>query len=70
MEKVTKTITIDKETERIVNQRRKKEKRSFSSMCNIILSEEKSNQLLLNNYKTFQGLITRLYEDVRNYKNE
>lgn len=39
MEKVTKTITIDKDTEKFVNERRKKEKRSFSSMCNILLSE-------------------------------
>lgn len=41
MEKVTKTITIDKEVEEYIEKLRKSEKRSFSSMCNVLLGRNK-----------------------------
>lgn len=42
----------------------------LSQMTGIFCVRKEKAKTGFSYYKTFQGLITRLYEDVRNYKNE
>lgn len=42
----------------------------LSEMTQVFCVRKEKAKTGFSYYKTFQGLITRLYEDVRNYKNE
>lgn len=42
----------------------------LSEMTEVFCVRKEKSKPGFSYYKTFQGLITRLYEDVRNYKNE